>query len=48
MRVLELGWNKERVEYEILQYRILANDGIITEEEFSVKEEELLFYLKQK
>jgi len=42
---LELEWNQEIVMDEIMKYRDLANEGIITEEEFSVKEKELLIKL---
>ena len=43
---MELEWTQEIVENEVMKYKELLDDGIITEEEFSVKEEELLFYLK--
>ena len=41
MSVLELEGKQEIVENEIMRYRELANEVIITEEEFSLKEEEL-------
>ena len=44
---LELEWNQQRVTDEIMKYKELLDEGIITKKEFSVKEEELLFYLKE-
>ncbi|MBU3182187.1 hypothetical protein [Clostridium psychrophilum] len=44
---MKLENKQELLEDEIMKYRVLANEEIITEEEFSVKEEELLFFLKE-
>ncbi|WP_281418695.1 SHOCT domain-containing protein [Clostridium frigoris] len=43
---MEVEWTQQRVADEIMQYKDLLNEGIITQEEFSIKEKELLFYLK--
>ena len=40
--LLELEWNQQRVTAEIMKYKELLDEGIITEEEFSIKEKELL------
>ena len=45
--LLELEWNQQRVAAEIMKYKELLDEAIITEEEFSVKEEELLFFIKK-
>ena len=42
MIVLELEGNKQRVTDEIMKYKELLDEGIITQEEFSIKEKELL------
>ena len=47
MSALELEGKQQIVEDEIMKYRELVNEGIITEDEFSVKEEELLFLIKK-
>ncbi|HEY8805336.1 MAG TPA: hypothetical protein VIM42_09590 [Clostridium sp.] len=39
---MELEWNQQRVTAEIMKYKELLTEGIITEEEFSIKEKELL------
>jgi len=46
--LLELEWNQQKVTAEIMKYKELLDDGIITEEEFSIKEKELLFSVKKK
>ena len=40
--LLELEGNQQRVTDEIMKYKELLDDGIITKEEFSIKEKELL------
>ncbi|WP_298836375.1 SHOCT domain-containing protein [Clostridium sp.] len=40
--LLDLEWNQQRVTAEIMKYKELLDEGIITEEEFSIKEKELL------
>ena len=40
--LLELEWNQQRVTAEIMKYKELLDEGIITKEEFSIKEKELL------
>ncbi|MCB2295406.1 SHOCT domain-containing protein [Clostridium algoriphilum] len=39
---MELEGNQQRVTDEIMKYKELLDDGIITEEDFSIKEKELL------
>ncbi|WP_443663231.1 SHOCT domain-containing protein [Clostridium sp.] len=39
---MDLEWNQQRVTAEIMKYKELLDEGIITEEEFSIKEKELL------
>ncbi|MCB2296078.1 SHOCT domain-containing protein [Clostridium algoriphilum] len=45
---MELERKQQRVTDEIMKYKGLLDDGIITEEEFSIKEKELLFSAKEK
>ncbi|MCB2295666.1 SHOCT domain-containing protein [Clostridium algoriphilum] len=45
---MELERKQQRVTDEIMQYKELLDDGIITEEEFSIKKKELLFSVKEK
>ena len=45
--LLEIEWNQQRVKMEIMKYKELLDDGIITEEEFSIKEKELLRKIKK-
>jgi hypothetical protein len=45
--LLESKDKKQRITDEIMKYKELLDEGIITEEEFSVKEEELLFFIKK-
>jgi len=40
--LLELEWNQQRITAEIIKYKELLNARIITKEEFSIKEKELL------
>ena len=40
---MELEWTEQKVTAEIMKYKELLDEGIITEEEFSIKEKELLF-----
>jgi hypothetical protein len=40
--LLELEWTQQRVTAEIMKYKDLLDEEIITEEEFSIKEKELL------
>ena len=46
--LLELEWNQQRVTAEIMKYKELLDEGIITEKEFSVKEKELLRKITKK
>lgn len=46
--LLDLEWNQQRVTAEIMKYKELLDEGIITEEEFSIKEKELLFSVRKK
>ena len=46
--LLELEWNQQRVTAEIMKYKELLDEGIITEKEFSIKEKELLSSIKEK
>ena len=46
--LLGLEGKKQRVTDEIMKYKELLDEGIITEEEFSIKEKELLFSIKEK
>jgi hypothetical protein len=39
---LKLDGNEQRVKDEITKYKELLDEGIITEEEFSIKKKELL------
>ena len=45
--LLELEWTEQKVTAEIMKYKELLDEGIITEEEFSIKEKELLFSKKR-
>gem|GEM_PF-5505990 len=45
---MKLEWNQQRVTADIMKYKELLDDGIITEEEFSIKEKELLRKLTRK
>lgn len=45
--LLQLEVNQQRLTDEIMEYKELLDEGIITEEEFSVKEEELLFSIRK-
>jgi hypothetical protein len=47
VRVLELEGKQALLENEIMEYRDLVTEKIITEEEFSIKEKELLFVIKK-
>ena len=40
--LLELKGKQQEVAVEIMKYKELLDEGIITEEEFSIKEKELL------
>jgi len=46
--LLELEWTQKRVTAEIMKYKELLDEGIITEEEFSIKKKELLSKLTKK
>ncbi len=46
--ILELEWTQELVETEIMKYKDLLDEEIITEKEFFIKEKELLSNLKRK
>ncbi|MBU3161571.1 hypothetical protein KPL37_17835 [Clostridium frigoris] len=45
---MELEWNQQRVTAEIMKYKELLDDRIITEKEFAIKEKELLKILTKK
>ncbi|MCB2295781.1 SHOCT domain-containing protein [Clostridium algoriphilum] len=45
---MQLEGNQQRVTDEIMKYKELLDEGIITKEEFSVKEEELLFSIRKR
>ncbi|MCB2296045.1 hypothetical protein LGK95_21585 [Clostridium algoriphilum] len=45
---MELEGNQQRVTDEIMKYKELLDDGIITKKEFSIKEKELLYSVKEK
>ena len=47
VRVLALEWTQELLEDEIMKYKELLDEGIITKEEFSIKEKELLRKIKK-
>jgi len=46
--LLESEDKQQRITDEIMKYKELLDDGIITEEEFSIKKKELLFFLNRK
>ena len=48
VRVLELEWTQEIVENEIMKYKELLDQLIITEGEFSIKKKELLIKITKK
>ena len=48
MILLKLGWNQQRVTAEIMKYKELLDEKIITEKEFSIKEHELLRKIAKK
>ncbi|MCB2294484.1 hypothetical protein LGK95_13290 [Clostridium algoriphilum] len=45
---MELEWTQQIVTDEIMKYKELLDEGIITKEEFFVKEEELLRKIAKK
>ena len=47
MILLELEDKKQKITDEIMEYKELVDEKIITEEEFSIKEKELLFFKKR-
>jgi len=46
--LLELKGKQQRVTNEIMKYKALLDEGIITEEEFSIKKKELSFSIRKK
>ena len=46
--ILELEWTQELVETEIMKYKELLDEKIITEKEFFIKEKELLRKITKK
>ena len=45
--LVELKGQQQKVTDDIMKYKELLDEGIITEKEFSIKEEELLFLLRK-
>ena len=43
---IKISMEQQRVTDEIMKYKELLDEGIITKEEFSIKEKELLFPIK--
>jgi len=40
--LMELEWQQQKVTDEIMKYKELLDEGIITEREFSIKKKQLL------
>lgn len=46
--ILELNSKQQRLTNDIMGYKELLHEGIIIEKEYSIKEKELLFFIRKR